>query len=146
VPQTLAAVGLTFVNVVVHVSGFFLLAALLRNARSDHVFSHSRRLMVPFLAAIVLLVIVLHLVEVAMWAAFSWWVGSFDDFRTALYFSLGSYSTVGAGELALPAEWRLLAGVEAIVGALMFGLSTALLFTVMNEINHLWRPRRTTEP
>jgi hypothetical protein len=146
VPQTLAAVGLTFVNVVVHVSGFFLLVALLQNAKKDHAFSHSRTLMVPFLAAVVLFVIVLHLAEVGMWAAFSWWVGSFDDFQTALYFSLGSYSTVGAGDLALPAEWRVLAGVEAIVGTLMFGLSTALLFTVMNAINHLWRPRGSTEP
>ena len=61
----------------------------------------------------------------------------FHDWPAAMYFSLGCYSTAGGDQVVLPREWKLLEGVEAMLGALMFGVSTAFLFGVITEIHRL---------
>ena len=134
-----AIVGLVIATATIHAWGLFsLLRALLvvvkrRSATLTPAFT------VRVLSTLTLASIVLHLVEVALWAVFYRTVAGFSDWRTALSFSLGSYSTVGAAVVTLPEEWRLLAPLEAMTGALMFGLSAAFLFTVLNEIHYHWR-------
>jgi hypothetical protein len=56
------------------------------------------------------------------------------DFETAIYFSLTSYTTVGYGDVVLPASWRILGPVEAGVGILMFGWSTGIMVTALTRI------------
>jgi hypothetical protein len=51
----------------------------------------------------------------------------FPDRETAYYFSLTSYTTVGFGDVVISHPWRLMGGLEAINGVLMFGWSTASL-------------------
>lgn len=78
--------------------------------------------------------IVLHLTEVGIWAGFYHLRGLFADFETAFYFSLGTYSTIGYGDVVLPQRWRILGGVEGISGVLLCGLSAAFIFAVVNAI------------
>jgi Ion channel len=86
------------------------------------------------LGSIFLLTIVLHLVETAIWAVFYHQWGLFDDYETSLYFSLGSYTTIGYGDVVLPERWRLLGGMEGISGVLLCGLSTAFIFVVVTTL------------
>jgi hypothetical protein len=51
-----------------------------------------------------------------------------------LYFSAGSYSTVGCGDLLLPRTWRLLGVVESGTGALMGGISAGFIFAAMMRL------------
>ena len=51
----------------------------------------------------------------------------FVDLKSALYFSLASFTTLGANDLALPPDHRMIGALEAAAGMLMFGWSTALL-------------------
>jgi len=79
----------------------------------------------------------LHLVEALLWAAvyLSPVVRpAFDGLESALYFSLVTFSTLGYGDITLAPGPRLLAGMEAMVGILVFGMSTALLMTVIQRI------------
>ena len=77
---------------------------------------------------------ILHLVETFVWATFYKLWGHFSDFETSLYFSLGSYTTIGYGDVVLPAKWRLLGGIEGINGVLLCGLSAAFLFTIVHKM------------
>jgi Ion channel len=77
--------------------------------------------------------IVLHLVEIAVWALFYWWQKCLPDAESAFYFSGVTYTTVGYGDLVLPAQWRLLSAVEGLTGILMCGLSTGLFFAVASK-------------
>jgi len=79
-------------------------------------------------------VITLHLIETAIWAGFYYARGLFDSYETALYFSLGTYSTIGYGDVVLPGRWRLLGGIEGISGVLLCGLSAAFIFAVVNAL------------
>jgi hypothetical protein len=79
-------------------------------------------------------VIGLSLIETGIWAVFYYFHGLFPNFETALYFSLGTYSTIGYGDVVLPQRWRLLGGIEGISGVLLCGLSAAFVFAVLNVL------------
>ena len=77
--------------------------------------------------------IVIHLLEIAVWALFFWWQNCLPDGMSSLYFSGVTYTTVGYGDLVLPKDWRLFGPVEGLTGILMCGLSTAFFFAVMTK-------------
>ncbi|SKA31078.1 Ion channel [Enhydrobacter aerosaccus] len=91
----------------------------------------SRKTAVIVLAVLVLLIA--HLVEVVVWAVryFTW--GELGDFANSVYFSLASFTTVGASELTLSPLHRFTGALEAAVGMMMFGWSTALLVNVIQR-------------
>ena len=78
--------------------------------------------------------IVIHLVEIALWALFFWWQKCLPDAESSFYFSGVTYATIGYGDLVLPKEWRLFGPVEGLTGILMCGLSTAFLFATLSRI------------
>ncbi len=82
-------------------------------------------------ALIILFALVAHLIEIALWAVVFVICGEFSDFGTAYYHSAVNYTTVGYGNLIMSPKWRLLGPLEAANGILMFGVSTAMIFTVI---------------
>lgn len=72
--------------------------------------------------------ILLHLLQIGVWAAFYLRAGGMPDFSTAFYFSAITYTTTGYGDVLLPESLRLYGGVEALTGILMCGLSTGMFF------------------
>jgi Ion channel len=78
--------------------------------------------------------IVLHLLEIAVWALFFWWHKCLPDIESSFYFSGVTYATIGYGDLLLPKEWRLFGPVEGLTGILMCGLSTGLFFAVVSRL------------
>ena len=88
--------------------------------------------------AIVTLVIsfafVAHLVGIALWAVLFVICGEFQEFGNAYYHSAVNYTTLGYGDLLLTPSWRLLGPLEAANGALMFGVSTAMVFAVIQRL------------
>jgi hypothetical protein len=79
--------------------------------------------------------LLLHLLQILVWAAFYQWSNWFPDFATAFYYSAQSYSTVGFGDVTPPGHWRILGAIEAVTGILMFGWSTGVLFSVVHHLN-----------
>lgn len=77
--------------------------------------------------------ILVHLVEIAMWALFFWWQKCLPDVGSSLYFAGVTYTTVGYGDLVLPLEWRLFGPVEGLAGILMCGLSTGFFFAMVSR-------------
>jgi hypothetical protein len=78
--------------------------------------------------------VLLHLLEITVWAAFFLWKNAMPDFQSAFYFSAVTYTTTGYGDLVLPKEWRLIGAVEALTGILMCGWSTGFFFAVVARI------------
>jgi hypothetical protein len=76
------------------------------------------------------IIVGLHFLEVCLWSGFYRW-RCFPSWESAFYFSAASYSTVGYGDLVLPARWRLLGPIESVAGVLMCGLSASFLFSVV---------------
>ena len=73
-------------------------------------------------------------IGVWIWAAVLVGVGAFEALEPALYFSVVAFSTLGFGDITLPVEWRLLSGICAANGLLLFGLSTAFLVEFLSRL------------
>jgi hypothetical protein len=78
-----------------------------------------------------LLLAMLHGIECVIWAAAYLWLGAIDSPTDALFYSLDSMSTRGASALTLQRPWHLMGALEAVDGMLLFGVSTAYLYSVM---------------
>jgi len=65
--------------------------------------------------------------SVWIWAGAFLVLGLFSAVEPAVYFSIVSFTTLGFGDIILPVPWRLLSGICAANGLLLFGLSAAFL-------------------
>lgn len=90
--------------------------------------------------------LVLHLLQILVWAVCYQWGGCFTDFTTSFYYSATSYSTVGYGDVNPPKNWRIVGAIEAVTGILMFGWSTGVLFSVVNHLQGRFKEARHSEP
>ena len=90
--------------------------------------------LIPIMTCIVgvmgLLLAVVLVIECGIWAVAYLWLGALDSPTDALLFSIDSMSTRGASGLTLQRHWQLMGALESVNGMLLFGLSTAWLFTV----------------
>lgn len=128
------ACGIVAICVMIHTAGLAALIEWLlgRRARLERQSgtAHFTLLLIWVFGGIILL----HLMETAVWAVFYQWWRLFPDFETSFYFSLGSYTTIGYGDVVLPQKWRLLGGIEGVSGVLLCGLSTAFIFAIVNAL------------
>ena len=83
------------------------------------------------LVLVIAFAFIAHLVEMALWATVFLVCGEFQQFGIAFYHSAGNYTTLGSGGIIMTPSWRLLGPLEAANGALMFGVSTAMIFAVI---------------
>ena len=79
----------------------------------------------------ILFAFVAHLIEIALWAVLFVICGEFQEFGSAYYHSAVNFTTLGYGDVIMTSSWKLLGPLEAADGALMFGVSTAMIFTVI---------------
>jgi len=120
--------------VVIHTTGLVIFFEWLGKRRAM-IEQHSSMLSYALLLILVFgVIILLHLADTSIWAAFYYWRNLFVDFETSFYFSLGSYTTIGYGDVVLPKPWRLLGGIEGVSGVLLCGLSTAFIFAIVNVL------------
>jgi len=82
------------------------------------------------LALVGLLLVVLHGVEAAIWAAAYLWLGALGSPTDAVLYSVGAMTTAGSA-LTLAGHWRMVGALESAGGMLLFGISTAYMFAVM---------------
>jgi voltage-gated potassium channel Kch len=86
-----------------------------------------------------LIVFVLHTLEIVIWAG-TYQVllpaNELASFQEAVYFSFVTFTTLGYGDITLSEGWRLLSGIEALNGILLVGWTTAMIFSVVQNI---WR-------
>ena len=86
------------------------------------------------LGALVFVLFFGHVLQFATWAALFFYLGEFPDFATAFYHSSVNFTSLGYGDIVMSDRWRLLGGLEAANGVLMFGLSAGALLSMMNRM------------
>jgi len=92
---------------------------------------HTLEFIVVLIGLVGLFLAALHGIEAALWAAAFWWVGALNSLADAILYSIDSITTRGASGLVLESHWRLMGALEAVDCMLLFGISTAYIFTVM---------------
>jgi hypothetical protein len=82
----------------------------------------------------ILYAFVAHLIEIALWAALFLICREFSDFTTAYYHSAVNYTSLGYGDIIMSPRWKLLGPLETADGMLLFGVSTAMIFAVIQRL------------
>jgi len=85
-------------------------------------------------AGVTLVALAAHLIAVGAWALVFTLCGEFSQLAAAFYHSGMNYTTLGDSEKVMSPSWRLLAPLEAANGMLMFGVSTAMLFAIVQRL------------
>jgi len=85
------------------------------------------------IAPTVMLITVLHGVEAGIWALAYVALGARADIASAMLYSLNAMTTYGHAEIFLAQHWRLMGALEALNGMMLFGLTTAFLFGVLQR-------------
>jgi hypothetical protein len=63
-----------------------------------------------------------------------------------MLYSLGAMTTYGSANVSLPDRWQLMGALEALDGVLLFGLTTAFLFAIIQRIRPVGVERRAQHP
>jgi Ion channel len=124
----------TLTTIVVH---GVALAAIVRFVLYEHRLGHTGAHFwrdVGIVACATLLALAAHLLEITVWAGALESCGEFTRFAAAFYHSAMNYTSLGYGDVVMSASWKLLGPLETANGMLMFGVSTGMIFTVVQRL------------
>lgn len=81
----------------------------------------------------------LHILHALVWA-FSLYLlpavqADFASFHDIFYYSIVTFTTLGYGDMTISSEWKILSGIEAINGIMLIGWSTALMYSLIQNIS-----------
>ena len=113
-----------FALVLIRDQAVLKLRAILRARRSSMVLA-------VVAAVTVLLLTLLHAAEATAWAGAYVAVGARPDFTSAMLYSLSAMTSYGHANIFLAEDWQVMDAIEALNGMILFGLSTAFLFAVL---------------
>ena len=131
--QLSAIAGLSLVMVVMHTLGLVGISRLLglkEKRLLEHDFDYRA---VGLIGSFGLLLILLHTAEILVFALFYLTVSALD-FEESLYYSASAYATLGRTADYFPPEWRLVGAIEALIGFILIGWSTAFMVTTMRKL------------
>jgi hypothetical protein len=136
------SVPLVLVTVILHAYALVVLNRLVSFVLNGHRKKHLVDIVSPSLVGgTALLATVLHALEASLWATAYYLLGGLPDRKSAMLYSLGAMTTAGGTYLRLESPWRLMGSIEALNGWILFGLTTAFLFNVIQEVWSHRNPR-----
>ncbi len=136
---------LIVLTVLIHVSCLGLISQTVAHGSVGHMVGrlHPKVAFVMVVGATTMFASCLHGFEAGLWACAYRFLGALPDFRTAMLYSLNAMTSYGHTNLALGDHWHLMGALEALNGWLLFGLTTAFLFAV---IQNVWSLGGRAEP
>lgn len=141
---------LIVLNVIFHVIGLGSINAMMLRLLGD--IKSRRHLLLLFMlimGATTLAATLLHAAEAAAWAGAYVALGALPDSKAAMLYSLNAMTTYGHVEEYLAPHWKLMGALEALNGMLLFGLTTAFLYGMIQRVwpvaERRWRGRRIIE-
>jgi hypothetical protein len=100
--------------------------------------------MIVHIGAIALTLAALHGLEGVLWASAYWGLGALDSLTDASVYALATMTTFEIPGMTLPPRFQMLSALEAMNGVLLFGISTAFLFAVIQAhwqlLSHRHKP------
>ena len=127
-------IPLIVLNVVIHVTGLGVMRQAIASTLQGRDERHHHNLTFALVLGVTTsLVTVLHGFEASIWAIAYRRLGALPDFKLSMLYSLNAITSYGHVGMRLEDHWRLLGALEALNGWLLFGLTTAFLFAVIEQ-------------
>jgi hypothetical protein len=77
---------------------------------------------------------ILHAIEAGIWAAAYRFLGASADNKSAMLYSLNALTSYGHADIHLESRWAMMGALEALNGWILFGITTAFIFTVVQKV------------
>ena len=125
------------VCVVIHGLGLFTLQRSMHGEAAKERFENLQPLSFRgtlFTLFTVFALIVIHFVEIWLFALLYNYLRALPTFQDALYFSTISYATIGFSDASINDQWRQVAALEGILGVILLGWSTAFFVRVLGRL------------
>ncbi len=132
-PLLVCAIGVA-ATVLVHALAVFAILNLMRREQRRGRAGAGTFIDLAIVAQAIVFAFAAHLVEIALWAVLLLAVGEFHGYADAFYQSAVNYTSLGYGDVLMTPAWRLLGPLETANGMLMFGVSAAMVFAVMQRL------------
>lgn len=134
----LLIVGFTMIalTVIIHTLGLVLWLKY-SSSQVNHARLKNIRGTFLLLGRTVTVLMFLHLLEAVIWAVLYMNLSNqagLKSFSEAVYLSMITFTTLGYGDVTLNERWQILAGMQAMVGIVVFGFTTATLFAFIQRI------------
>ena len=137
VVQLLVGSLVSVINIMIHALATVSAISVARLAGRKHT-EWPRFHLMSVMVATVLVLMLVHTIEVVVWALAYSIVEAAPPGSDLLYFAFVNYCTLGYGDITPVKEWRLIGPIASMNGILLFGWSTAVLFEVLlKTIEHL---------
>jgi hypothetical protein len=94
---------------------------------------------VVVMGSVAFLATVLHATEAGIWALSFIALGALPDASSAMIYSLNALTSFGHDNIFLERHFNLLGAIEALNGIMLFGLTTAFLFAILQRVWFLGR-------
>lgn len=75
-----------------------------------------------------------NFVQIVIWAMLFIYLGEFSKLYEAVYHSAVNFTSLGYGDVVMSARWKLLGPLEAANGVLMFGMTSAALMAILQQL------------
>src|SRR5687767_8739648 len=75
-----------------------------------------------------------NFVQIVIWGVTFMVVGEFNELYEAVYHSAVNFSSLGYGDVVMSKRWKLLGPLEAANGVLMFGMTSAALMAILQQL------------
>jgi hypothetical protein len=125
---------LIIINVVIHVLGLGFIDERILQVLPAVNQRHFTRVFAVVMAVVALLATILHGMEGMVWAAAYRLLDALPDTHSAVLYSLSAITTYGHANIVLEPQWQLLGALEALNGILLFGLTTAFMFAMIQQV------------
>ena len=132
--QLAVAAGLVLLMVVLHSVWLVVVSRVLHlNSKrlKKETVNPSSILMIGTLG---LMIFIIHIVEIFIFAGFYIAIGAISSVEEALYYSASCYATLGDAAAHFSDEWRLVGALEALIGFVLIGWSTAFMVRTLRKI------------
>ena len=135
-PSWILGLALTVLTIAIHTTAVVLMAFGLEariRTRVDQKADLRRPIptVIVHIATVALILAALHGLEGVLWALAYWWLGALGSFGEASVYALSTMTTFELPGLTVPSRFHMISALESVNGVLLFGISTAFLFAVI---------------
>lgn len=125
---------LIFITTCLHAAAMVLVVRGCRLAHAEDWAGKSHFTKAITVSILVLVLFLAGLIGAGVWAGAYLALGTFSGFEEAAYFSVVTYTTLGFGDVTIEGSRRLLAGLQAANGIIIFGWTTAIIVTAVQRL------------
>lgn len=75
-----------------------------------------------------------NFLQIMIWGVLFIFLGEFSEVYEAVYHSAVNFTSLGYGDIVMSKRWKLMGPLEAANGVLMFGMTSAALMAILQQL------------